>query len=112
MNYTIIILINATPQWLTLPRKERDRFVQNEVNPIFDKFADKCKVKLFDSDFTCAGVSDFVIIETGNLEDFGYLMGYLRESKTFAVPYFEVKNIITGVPNNFRGSLDIADITG
>ncbi|SKA47671.1 Darcynin, protein of unknown function [Chitinophaga eiseniae] len=110
MNYTIILLVKATPQWLTLPRPERDLFVQTEVRAVLDKFADQCSIRLFDCDFTHAHVSDFMIIETTNLEQYSYLIGYLRESKTLAVPYFEIKDIIVGVPNNFRGPMNIDDI--
>lgn len=110
MNYTILLLVKATPQWLTLPRTQRDQFVQTEVRAVLDKFSDQCSIRLFDCDFTHAQVSDFMIIETGNLEQYGYLTGYLRESKTLAVPYFEIKDIIIGVPNNFRGSMNIDDI--
>ncbi|MBC9909629.1 darcynin family protein [Chitinophaga varians] len=110
MQYTIILLAKATPQWLTKSRSERDQFVTTEVRPILDKFSDQCSVRLFDCDFTHAAVSDFMIIETSNLEHFGYLVGYLRESHTFAAPYFDVKDIIIGVPNNFRGSMNVDDI--
>ena len=110
MNYTIILLAKATPQWLTKSRSERDQFITTEVRPILDKFSDQCNVRLFDCDFTHAAVSDFMIIETANLEHFGYLIGYLRESHTFAAPYFDVKDIIIGVPNNFRGSMNVSDI--
>jgi hypothetical protein len=110
MNYTILILVNATPQWLSLQRSERDHFVENEIRPIFAKYGDSCKIKLFDSDFTNPSISDFMIVETEDLQAFGFMMGYLRESKTFATPYFELKELIVGVPNNFRGSLDIMDV--
>ncbi len=110
MHYTIILTAKATAQWLTKSRPERDHFLETEVRPVLDKFADQCSVRLFDCDFTHAQVSDFMIIETDNLEHFGYLIGYLRESKTFAAPYFDVKDIIIGVPNNFRGPMNIDDI--
>jgi Darcynin, domain of unknown function len=112
MNYTILILVNATPQWLSLQRSERDHFVETELQPIFAKYGHSCNIRLFDSDFTNPGVSDFIIVETEDLKEFGFMMGYLRESKTFAAPYFDIKDLIVGVPNNFRGSLDIADIRG
>ncbi|HVI43213.1 MAG TPA: darcynin family protein [Chitinophaga sp.] len=112
MKYTILILVNATNQWLSMPRHERDVFVETEVRPIFDKYRDACDIKLFDADFTNSNVSDFLIVETSDMNAFGYMIGYLRESKTFAVPYFSIRELIIGVPNNFRGSLSIGDITG
>ncbi|WP_428330584.1 darcynin family protein [Mucilaginibacter sp.] len=110
MEYTILILVNATNQWLSLPRAERDEFVEKELQPILKKYSSSCNVKLYDSDFTHPAVSDFLIIETNDLKEYGYMIGYLRESKTFAVPYFEIKDLIVGVNNNFRGSLSIGNI--
>lgn len=110
MNYTILVLVNASHAWLSLKREERDLFVEKELQPVLQKYSDTCEIDIFDCDFTHASVSDFLIIKTTNLSDWGYLMGYLRESKTFAAPYFEVKDIVIGVPNNFRGSMNIDDI--
>jgi darcynin-like uncharacterized protein len=110
MNYTIVILFNATSQWLSMSRTERDHFNENELRPILRKYSDTCKISLFDSDFTHSSVSDFIIIETDDLIEYGYMMGYLRESKTLAAPYFEIKELVVGVPNNFRGSIDVKDI--
>nr|MBB6148007.1 hypothetical protein [Mucilaginibacter sp. SP1R1] len=56
-------------------------------------------------------ISDFLIIETHDLKEYGYLIGYLRESKTFAAPYSKLEDIIIGVSNNFRGSLNFQDIS-
>ncbi|MCW3465833.1 darcynin family protein [Chitinophaga nivalis] len=112
MEYTILILVNATSQWLSMPRTERDTFVETEFRPILQHYSNVCKVRLYDADFTHPGVSDFLIIETSDLQAFGYLMGYLRESKTLAAPYFSVKELVIGVPNNFRGSMAVSDITG
>lgn len=111
MQYTILILAKASHQWLSMTRTTRDQFIENELRPLLGHFSTAMTIKLYDCDFTHAAISDFIILETSDLEKFGYLVGYLRESKTFAVPYFEVKDIVIGVPNNFRGSIDIADIT-
>lgn len=110
MQYTILILVKASHPWLSMPRAERDLFVENEIRPILSKYSDSCSIRLFDCDFTNAEVSDFFIIETADLIQYGYLIGYLRESKTLAVPYFEIKNIVIGVPNNFRGSMEVAKL--
>jgi hypothetical protein len=110
MKYTIVLLANATPQWMSLSREDRDQFVETEIRAILEKFKSSCRVRLFDSDFTHATVSDFMIIETDDLMAFGYLMGYLRESKTFAAPFFTVRELVVGVDNNFRGSINIGEV--
>ena len=111
MRYTIIILVNATHQWLSLSRRERDEFIEGELRPIFKRYSDSCDIRLYDSDFTTAGISNFMIVETEDLSAFGFLMGYLRESKTLASPYFTIKQLVVGVPNNFRGSISIEEVS-
>ncbi len=110
MQYTIVILVKASHKWLSMPRVERDAFVAGEIRPILNKYSDSCSIRLFDCDFTHPDISDFFILETADLVQYDYLIGYLRESATFAVPYFEVKNIVIGVPNNFRGSMNLEDV--
>lgn len=110
MRYTIVILLNATPLWLSKSRAERDEFVNVELGPVLNHFSASCKVSLFDSDFTHAKVSDFMLVETDELETYGLMMGYLRESATLAAPYFVIQELVVGVANNFRGSMEIADL--
>ncbi|NSL88698.1 darcynin family protein [Chitinophaga solisilvae] len=110
MEYTILVLVNATSLWLSMPRTERDSFVEKEVRPILNHFSDRCNIRLYDADFTNAAISDFLIVETNDLSAFGFMMGYLRESKTFAAPYFTVQQLVVGVANNFRGSMDVKDL--
>lgn len=97
---------------MVLSREERDKFVEKEIRPLLAHFGETCSINIYDSDFTHANISDFIIIHTESLEQYGYLIGYLRESKTFAIPYFEIKELVVGVNNNFRGSIAINDIIG
>ena len=70
--YTILILMNATPEWLSLTRNERSIFFEKEVIPIFGKVGNSVNVKLCDSEYFNAQVSDFMILETTNLDDYKY----------------------------------------
>ena len=100
--YTILVLMNATPQWLSLTRDERSRFVEKELTPIFVLVSKTVNVKLFDSEYFHASVSDFMIVTTTDLNDYKLLIELLRDTKIYGIPYFEIKDIIVGQENLFE----------
>lgn len=100
--YTILVLMNATPKWLSLSRDERSKFVEKELTPIFVRVSKTVNVKLFDSEYFHGAVSDFMIITTTNLDDHKLFIELLRDTKVYGVPYFEVKDIIVGQENLFE----------
>lgn len=100
--YTVLVLMNATPQWLSLSREQRSRFFEKEVMPAFQQAARTTSLRLFDSEYFHAVVSDFMMIETRNLNDYQELIERLRDSKIYGAPYFEIKDIIVGQENRFQ----------
>ncbi|MDF2379992.1 hypothetical protein JMG10_00840 [Nostoc ellipsosporum NOK] len=100
--YTILVLMNAKASWLTLSRNERALFFEKEVVPAFRKVSATVTVRLFDSEYFHAGVSDFMVIETQCLDDYQQLIERLRDTKIYAAPYFEIRDIIMGQENRFE----------
>ncbi|WP_111307643.1 darcynin family protein [Confluentibacter sediminis] len=100
--YTILVLMNATPKWLSLTREQRSEFVEKELTPIFVRVSKTVSVRLFDSEYFHASVSDFMIVTTTNLDDYKLLIELLRDTKVYAAPYFEIKDIIVGQENLFK----------
>lgn len=100
--YTILVLMNATPQWLSLTRDQRSQFFEKQVMPIFQEVGQSVDVKLFDSEYFHAKVSDFMIITTSHLNQYKLLIELLRDSKIYGVPYFEIVEIIVGQENLFE----------
>jgi len=104
--FTVIILLNATPAWLSLSREDRDLYFRNEIVPIFERYQSRSTIRFFDSEFFHAHVSDYILVETSGFKDYQYLMEELRDTKIYSVPYFEVKDIITGIENAFQSYND------
>lgn len=100
--YTIVVLMNATPQWLSLNRAERSEFVEKELTPIFVRVSETVTIQLFDSEYFHASVSDFMLVTTTNLDDYKLFIELLRDTKVYGAPYFEVKDIIVGQENMFE----------
>ncbi len=100
--YTILILMNATPAWLSLSREARGEFFEKEVMPVFMKVGESVSVKLYDSEYFHGRVSDYLIVETTDLYQYKYMMEMLRDTKIYGVPYFDIVDIIPGQENAFR----------
>lgn len=100
--YTVLLLMNATPQWLSLSRDQRSRFFEKEVMPALLQAAKTTTFRLFDSEYFHAGVSDFMVIETRSLSDYQEVIERLRDSKIYGAPYFEIRDIIVGQENRFE----------
>lgn len=100
--YTILILMNATPKWLSHTRDERSAFFEKKVIPVFQKVSKTVKVQLFDCEYFHANVSDFMIATASSLDDYKLLIELLRDTKIYAEPYFEIKDIIVGQENAFE----------
>jgi hypothetical protein len=100
--YTILVLMNATPKWLSLTRDERSRFVEKELTPIFVRVSKTVSVRMFDSEYFHSSVSDFMIVTTTDLDDYKLLIELLRDTKVYGVPYFEIKDIIVGQEELFE----------
>lgn len=100
--YTILVLMNATPQWLSLTRDQRSQFFETQLMPVFQKVGKSVEVRLFDSEYFHAKVSDFMIITTHDLNQYKMLIELLRDTKIYGVPYFEVIDIIVGQENLFE----------
>ncbi|RVT97220.1 hypothetical protein EOD41_19650 [Mucilaginibacter limnophilus] len=100
--YTILLLMNATPQWLSLTREQRSDFLEDQLMPIFGKVAKTVNVKMFDSEYFHSKISDFLIVTTHELHDYKLMVEMLRDTKIYGVPYFQITDIIVGQENLFE----------
>ena len=102
MKHTIIILITTTEKWLRLSRKERNDFNTSFFIPLVAKYKDFLQVRMFDSESTNAKHTDFLIIETSDLNHYYYFWEEVRDSKIYTEPYFVINDIIIGKEDGFR----------
>ena len=96
------MLLNANPQWLALSREERSQFVKKDLHPIFDHLSDRLDLKFYDSEYFHSSFSDYLIIQTYELDAYQTFIELLRDTKVYSVPFFEVKEIIIGIENQFE----------
>lgn len=99
---TVFMLLEATPQWLSLSRQQRADYFGKVIMPIFGRFADTIRVRLFDSEYFHARVSDILMLETASMSDYRLLIEMLRDTEIYGVPYFKVSEIIPAKENGFK----------
>lgn len=102
MKYTILILISTTEKWLRLARKDRTKYFEDFISPIINKYSKALTVRMFDAEAFNSRNTDFLIVETSNLNDYYYFWEQIRDSKIYTEPYFVVNEIIVGQENAFR----------
>lgn len=102
MKYTILILLSTTEKWLRLTRPQRGEFVSTALEPIIGRYSDSLKLKMFDSESMNARHTDFIIIETNDLNKYYHFWEEIRDSKIYTEPYFIVNEIIVGQEEAFK----------
>lgn len=102
MKYSVLVLYRAMPDWLRLSREDRSLFFQRKIVPIIEKFDQKLKVRLFDSEAFHAITSDYMQIECADLQDYYYFIEYLRDTELFSQSYIELNDVIIGIENGFK----------
>ena len=101
MKYTVFVLYQALPAWLTLSRPQREAFFDRKATPIFTKYANDVKVRLFDSEAFHAGVSTVMVIACDDVNNYYFFMEALRDTELFSKPYIELKDVIISRENGF-----------
>jgi hypothetical protein len=101
MKYTILMLMDARKEWLSLSRTDRNAFNAKVLNPIFAQYADRVSMRLCDAEAFSGVCSDFAIFETEDLPAYYFLIEELRNTPLFSAPYFDIKHIIPGIEGGF-----------
>ena len=94
MTYTVFVLYQALPAWLTLSRPQRGAFFARKATPVFARYAKEVQVRLFDAEAFHAQVSNVMVISCNDLNNYYFFMEALRDTELFSKPYIELKDVI------------------
>src|ERR671932_765398 len=97
MRYSIFILYQATPAWLSLSRERRNAIFTAELAPIIFDYQVNVRIRLFDSEAFHARVSDVMMISCEDVQQYYFFMEALRDTSFFSVPYIDLKDVIVSV---------------
>lgn len=98
--FTFFVLMNATKEWLALAPEARQRFVADTVQPILEHYP-RVEITFYDVEAFSARCSDIAMFEAPDLNDYAALIDALRNTKLYAVPYFEIVEIFPAKKADF-----------
>ncbi|MEW2914259.1 darcynin family protein [Leisingera sp. JC11] len=99
MRMTIFLLLNASPGWLRLGRKERSRLAADGLKPFV---RNGLSLRHFDAEAFHADYSDVAMIEAETPEAYYFAIEQLRDTALITEGYFSVAGIIPSYENGFR----------
>lgn len=99
MKYTVFVLYQALPAWLTLSRPQREAFFARKASPIFVRYEKDVKVRLFDAEAFHAQVTAVMAISCDDLNAYYSFMEALRDTELFSKPYIELRDVIISREN-------------
>lgn len=99
--HVIFMLLEATPEWLSLSRKERTQFAETVLAPLMARYP-ALEIRWFDAEAYTAECSDVLMIETGDLAQHRHFINALRDTDFFQAPFFDVTTIVPAVEQSFK----------
>ncbi|MEZ0092831.1 darcynin family protein [Streptacidiphilus sp. EB129] len=102
MKYAIIIRYEFDPSWLRLTRDERGRREEAFQKDIVGPGVDKMSVRHFDAEAFSAAFSDFLLVETEDLQAYYYFIERLRDSDFVAQGWVRIKDISIGIQDGYK----------
>ena len=102
MKYGIIILYNFDPSWLRLSRDERGTHERVFQEEIVGPAAGALTIRHFDAEAFSAEFSDFLLVETEDLQAYSYFIERLRDSDFIAQGWACLKDISIGIQDGYK----------
>jgi hypothetical protein len=95
-------MLKATTKWLVMNKEYRANMFKQFLFPLMASYSDHIHFKVFNAEAFHAHVSDFFVVETGNIEKYYEFLQDLKGTKFFASESFELHDIVVGAENGFR----------
>ncbi|WP_369183345.1 darcynin family protein [Streptomyces sp. Y1] len=95
--YVVMLGYSISPQWLALPRTERQRLKAAHLAPLIEKYADRVRARFFDAEAFYTRFSDFALFETDDLTAYYHLVEELRDTPLVGQGYLTFKDVVLGI---------------
>lgn len=100
MKYCIIIRYDFDVSWLQLNREARDQYKRSFKEKISEA-AGVLTIRHFEAQAFSADFSDFILVETENLQAYYYFIERLRDSNFITQGWAYLKDISIGIQDGY-----------
>jgi len=102
MKYSVLLMLSAKPGWLVMNKDYRTNMFDQFLFPLLSSYSDQIQFRVYNSEAFHAEISDFIILETINLENYYHFIKELKATKLFTGEYFKLNDIVLGAENGFK----------
>jgi len=102
MKYSVLLMLSARSEWLVMNKEYRTNMFNQFLFPLLHSYSNQIKFTVYNSEAFHAEISDFIILETVNLESYYHFIKELKATKLFTGEHFKLKDIVLGAENGFR----------
>jgi hypothetical protein len=95
-----VVVLEAQPAWLALPRAERRRHAA-AVSALLAQHS-AVRTRWIDADALGRGYTDLVVCEYTDLLAYTFCWEALRDTPIFAVPYFIQRDVLFGLERGYE----------
>lgn len=102
MKYLIVIKYVFSTEWLRMSPTEREKHERKFRGGTVAPFADRLTVRHFDAEAFAADHSDFLVVETEDLDTYYYFVEKLRDSDIIANDWAKITEISIGIEDGYK----------
>jgi len=95
-------MLSATPEWWVMNKDYRTNMFNQFLFPLLSSYSQQIKFRVYNSEAFHGEISDFIILETTNLENYYHFIKELKATKLFTGEYFKLNDIVIGAENGFK----------
>ena len=100
MNFTLFLMLNASMDWLRMPRAEREIIAEKSLARVLS--GQDVKLRHFDAEAFHGRISDVAMIEAETADAAYFAIERLRDTALIAQGYFTVVDIVPAFEDGFR----------
>ena len=104
--FTILIRYRFNRVWLDMNRDQRREYEQTIIQPIFDRYAETIKVRLFDAEAFDVDFTDFMLLTVDDLKSYYFMIEEIRDSVLITQGFLEFIDISMGIENGYHAFAD------
>lgn len=99
MKLTIFLHLQSAPQWLAIPRGQRNTLAQELLAE--SQLPQCAELRFYDAEAFTGDCTDILMIETDDLTAYQRAFDRLRDGAFFTKPYFTVTRIIPAIEDGY-----------